>query len=426
MMAEYIHGLSAPDGLHPGRPRLVHETLEEEVVRFCLTRQHERAPATFTDVIDFLKTKGVAVDRFWVRHFVQRQQERLCAQKAKILDKERHDVSPDDVRRYFQTLDGQLKSIPSAFVWNADETRVGCPKKSSAPEVIVAANTRPGSVTIPEVRDDAQLTLLTAISAFGDSTPPLFISKLKTFEEPLLATQKLYSGHDYTIRSAPRTFITEVLFIDWLETVFLPRIAELQRKLAYDGPVILLVYGHSTHVTPRVIAFCGARKILLIRLVPHSSHVAQPLDLCVFGLFKIIHRREKNSKGMKGETRKIYRALLAFYKSTIIPMIRWSFERAGFCLNATNLLGPLTIDPRPVLGRLEVPELSFDDAFVYPDRMNPQHVQGSSPHRRRPIPGPTEFAISLTSYIDATTGKCPLCGHEEADSSSDDEENSDE
>jgi hypothetical protein len=39
---------------------------------------------------------------------------------------------------------------------------------------------------------------------------------------------------------------------------------------------------------------------------------------------------------MKGETRKIYRALLAFYKSTIILMVRWSFERAGFRSTATR------------------------------------------------------------------------------------------
>jgi hypothetical protein len=43
--------------------------------------------------------------------------------------------------------------------------------------VIVASGTKPGSVTIPEIRDDAQLTLLTVISPFGDSVYPYFISK---------------------------------------------------------------------------------------------------------------------------------------------------------------------------------------------------------------------------------------------------------
>jgi hypothetical protein len=107
-----------------------------------------------------------------------------------------------------------------------------------------------------------------------------------------------------------------------LDTIFLPRISELRRKFDYDGPSILIVDRHLTHVTLHVIALCGARNVCLIRLVVHSSHLAQPLDLCVFGLLKIFHRKERQSKGMKGETREIYRALLAFYESTIIPMVR--------------------------------------------------------------------------------------------------------
>jgi hypothetical protein len=110
----------------------------------------------------------------------------------------------------------------------------------------------------------------------------------------------------------------------------------------------------------------------MIRRVAHSSHLAQPLDLCVFGFFKIFYRKETQSKGMKKETRKIYRAFLAFYKSTIIPMVWWSFERTGFRLNSDNLLSPVTVDPTPVLDRLGVPELPFDDAFLYPDQLDPQ------------------------------------------------------
>jgi hypothetical protein len=151
--------------------------------------------------------QDVNVNRFWVRNFVMRHKEQLCFQKARVLEKDRHDVSSDEVRSYFDTVAGQFKAIPSPFVWKVDETRVGCPKWIPQPEAIVATNTKPGSVKVPEERDDAQLTLLMAISAFGDSTCPLFVSKLKTFEKALLAAQKLYEGHDCAIRSAPRTFI---------------------------------------------------------------------------------------------------------------------------------------------------------------------------------------------------------------------------
>jgi hypothetical protein len=123
---------------------------------------------------------------------------------------------------------------------------------------------------------------------------------------------------------------------------------------------------------------------------------------------------------MKGETRKIDRVLLAFDKSMIIPMVRWSFERAGSRLNSDNLLSPLTVDPTPVLDRLDVPELPFDDTFVYTDQQNPRRL--TAQRRRQRIPGPAQFAINLMAYVDATVGKYLLCGHEEGEQFSDEEE----
>jgi hypothetical protein len=106
-------------------------------------------------------------------------------------------------------------------------------------------------------------------------------------------------------------------------------------------------------------------------------------------------------------------------------MVRWSFERAGFRLNSDNLLSPLTVDPTSALDRLDVPELPFDDAFVYPGQLNPQRLQLTAQRRRQRIPGPAQSAISLMAYVDATVGKCPLCVHEEGEQFSDEEESID-
>jgi hypothetical protein len=220
----------------------------------------------------------------------------LAVQRAKYLGKDRHDVSAHDVRVYFESISAQLTSIPSAFFWNTDETRVSSAKHISPPVAIIASGTKPGSVIIPEIRDNVQLTPLTAISAFGHSAYPYFISKNKAFEKTVLEAQQLFECHDYTIRMSPKTIITETVFTDWIEMMFLVRINYLRQKFAYEGPVIVLVDGHSTHVTPWAIAFCGANRIILVRLVPHSSHISQPLDICVFEIFKILYRKRGRRK----------------------------------------------------------------------------------------------------------------------------------
>jgi hypothetical protein len=77
-----------------------------------------------------------------------------------------------------------------------------------------------------------------------------------------------------------QAFITEILFIDWPQNVLIPKAVHLSEKTKYHRKVVLIVDGHANHVTPRVIAFAGSSKLSLIRLVRHSSNIAQPLDLC--------------------------------------------------------------------------------------------------------------------------------------------------
>jgi hypothetical protein len=65
MITDYGHQILAQDALHPGRPQLVDESLEENVAHFFLHSQHDRTHATFADVIDFIGSNGVTVDRLW-------------------------------------------------------------------------------------------------------------------------------------------------------------------------------------------------------------------------------------------------------------------------------------------------------------------------------------------------------------------------
>jgi hypothetical protein len=138
--------------------------------------------------------------------------------------------------------------------------------------------------------------------------------------------------------------------------------------------------------------------------------------LCVFGLFKVIDSKERQSKGMKGETKKMYRSLLAFYKATIIPMVRWSFERGGFLLDLDDIRNPVQIDPSRVLARIALPDSEFDESFISPAEMRKDAEGMNAARKRSPAPKPSDFAISLAAYIQAAVGTCPFCGHEEEES----------
>jgi hypothetical protein len=59
---------------------------------------------------------------------------------------------------------------------------------------------------MPEEKDNGQLTLITAISAFGDSMMLMFISTNKIFDKVSLAAQQLFEGYDHNIRTAENNF----------------------------------------------------------------------------------------------------------------------------------------------------------------------------------------------------------------------------
>lgn len=78
-------------------------------------------------------------------------------------------------------------------------------------------------------------------------------------------------------------WMTEQSFYEWMSDFFLPHIDEQS-----DGrPYLLLLDGHASHVSLRVRELAEAHNVFLFLLLPHSSHLCQPLDVAVFGPMKV-------------------------------------------------------------------------------------------------------------------------------------------
>jgi hypothetical protein len=168
-------------------------------------------------------------------------------------------VNPIKNRWYgVRAMDGRRNRIqwtPSPFVWNVDETRVGCPKKCISSKVIVSPKAGPGCVESLQVKDDAQLAPVAAISAFGNAGVSMFITKVKTFDKIGLGDQMLLDGHEYIIQSVNKMSITEVLFTDWMNRICFPRFEEPRCRLNFEDPVVLIcdAPGRPLIVSPPVV-----------------------------------------------------------------------------------------------------------------------------------------------------------------------------
>jgi hypothetical protein len=158
--------------------------------------------------------------------------------------------------------------------------------------------------------------------------------------------------------------------------------------------------------------FSLSQSIIIIRLVAHSSHLAQLLDFCVFGIFKVLYKRENKVKELKGETVQIYCALAAFYKSAIIPMVRWGVVRAGFRLNPDNPFAPVSLHPEIAMERISLHEISLQEC-IESETLRLSLWTDRTPCKRFQISAPYEFAVRLQAYLKRGDGACPLCGHSE-------------
>ena len=74
---------------------------------------------------------------------------------------------------------------------------------------------------------------------------------------------------------------SDLIGFEWLKSHFQSFVSQTS-----NSRHLLIIDGHSSHVTARFIAYCITSKIDLFLLPPHSLHKTQPLNLSIFGPLK--------------------------------------------------------------------------------------------------------------------------------------------
>jgi hypothetical protein len=81
--------------------------------------------------------------------------------------------------------------------------------------------------------------------------------------------------------TSKKGWTSDLIGFEWLKADF-----QLFISKSTNSRHLLIIDGHSSHVTARFIAYCITSKIDLFLLPPHSSHKTQPLNLSIFGPLK--------------------------------------------------------------------------------------------------------------------------------------------
>lgn len=91
---------------------------------------------------------------------------------------------------------------------------------------------------------------------------------------------------DWCFEVSTNGWTTDEISLRWLQKLFIPSM----NSCTHGRYQLLVLDGHSSHLTLQFDQICAQNDLILICMPPHSSHLLQPLDIRCFAVLKRSYR----------------------------------------------------------------------------------------------------------------------------------------
>jgi hypothetical protein len=223
------------------------------------------------------------VGKCWVNNYLKRQQDLQTRYIRKYNYERALCEDPTIIGGFFDDLERVFTEygIAEEDVWNFDETGFAMGIISTAK--VVCSSDRKGKPRLLQPGNREWVTAVECISARGIAVPSLII--LKSVNK-LLDWYNLPSlPPNWAITESPNGWTSDELGLEWLQKIFDP----WTKPYTVGRYRLLILDGHSSHLTPLFDQHCAANDIITVCMPPHSSHLLQPLDVGVFAVLKRLY-----------------------------------------------------------------------------------------------------------------------------------------
>lgn len=169
-----------------------------------------------------------------------------------------------------------------------------------------------------QVASREHISIHCCVSASGVAMPPMII-----FKAAFSGGNYAAGGPDGALYGKQATgFMDSELFLRWFTQIFL-----VFAKPSADKPVLLLLDSHASHCSPAVIDCARQNNVILLALMPHTTHLCQPLDVAVYKSFKVaLSKLVKLGQAVRGN--------LCMAKKNVPRIIK---SALGNSMTATNI-----------------------------------------------------------------------------------------
>lgn len=278
-LRDHINGTYAGYVTQFGPERIVKPEEEKSLVSYVKYMASRGLPLTRSDIKrfagDIIKQRNpclkVPSDK-WVYAFLKRNPD-LSLRKAHALQRDRVAVSQDIIDEYFSLLKRTIDnlSLDRCTIYNCDESGFSGAINNSK-KVVVPKGTRHAYQAMVNI--SGHITMLNAISAAGETLPPLLI-----FSQTLPRNCGDGVPDSWVFKSTESGYINSELFVEWFQLCFVPYIGARR-------PVLLILDNHASHVSKAFVDAARENSVDLLYIPAHTSHLVQPQDAGYFHIVK--------------------------------------------------------------------------------------------------------------------------------------------
>lgn len=327
---------------------MLKEEHRKNVLEFIGNQQLEHLPNS---------VMGDALSEKWIEKWLERHGELKTVNPIAMEAARAHSATKEHFITFFDnciSLFDKNKYHPS-MVGNGDEMFITQGKSNA--KVVVSSHMRSAFVKTPTITNHHTLCAL----IFQDGTS----------EDCLIVLPLAYMPSDIETNAYPRFnwtgqqkgWIDKDIWEKYCETVVIPAFERRRAKLGDpEARGLFLVDGHNSRINDVLMKKFNDAKIDVLCEVAHCSHIHQPADLMVFGIFKREFTLPAPAHGepTTAELRKMLldAADIAWQKASIPHYIKKGFERAGYFeveprVRPEIVLGHHAIMPSPIPGTPE-------------------------------------------------------------------------
>lgn len=280
-----------------GRPPILGETLERDLVKYCLEMESRYWGLTRSDIRSLayqLAEKNNIDHKFsyikqcagkdWLYGFCKRHQNSISFRKPTGTSVDRaKGFSRENVNIFFDLLEKEFEkyNFPPTRIWNVDETGLSV-VQSKQPEIIARRGKKQIGIMTSAERGSL-VTVITCMSAGGSFVPPYFIFPRKNMCERLINGAPPGSRFSCHLSG----WVQVPIFTEWFKH-FLSF-----TKPSKDEPILLILDGHYSHTRNiEMLELASDNGVVIISLPPHSTHKLQPLDKSFMGPLKTYYSDE--------------------------------------------------------------------------------------------------------------------------------------